>query len=106
MIQYSIAKRVVEGYLKQTYSWFLNRHSADLAKTILSEVGTVASNGLNPMLSLFVRSIIVITILTLLILVNPKISLIAGFTFSLAYGLIYMSTSCFFKTYRSRAFKI
>ena len=97
MIQYSIAKRLVEGYLKQTYSWFLNRHSADLAKTILSEVGTVASNGLNPMLSLFVRSIVVFTILILLILVNPKISLIAGFTFGLAYSLIYMFTRVFLK---------
>ena len=97
MIQYSIAKRLVEGYLKQTYSWFLNRHSADLAKTILSEVGTVTSNGLNPMLSLFVRSIVVFTILILLILVNPKISLIAGFTFGLAYSLIYMFTRVFLK---------
>jgi ABC-type bacteriocin/lantibiotic exporter with double-glycine peptidase domain len=97
MIQYSIAKRVVESYLKQTYSWFLNRHSADLAKTILSEVSTVAGKGINPMLALFVQSIIVFTILILLILVNPKISLITGFTFGLAYGLIYMFTRVFLK---------
>ncbi|KAA6183915.1 hypothetical protein F2Q65_13970 [Thiohalocapsa marina] len=39
MREYSIGKRLVEGYLHQPYSWFLNRHSADLGKTILSEVG-------------------------------------------------------------------
>jgi hypothetical protein len=41
MRQYSIGKRLVEGYLNQPYSWFLSRHSADLGKTILSEVGTM-----------------------------------------------------------------
>ena len=35
MRDYSIGKRLVEGYLNQPYSWFLNRHSADLGKTVL-----------------------------------------------------------------------
>ena len=30
MREYSIGKRLVEGYLHQPYSWFLSRHSADL----------------------------------------------------------------------------
>ena len=30
MREYSIGKRLVEVYLHQPYSWFLNRHSADL----------------------------------------------------------------------------
>ena len=32
--EFSISKRLVEGYLHQPYSWFLNRHSADLEKAI------------------------------------------------------------------------
>ena len=28
MREYSLAKRLVEGYLHQPYTWFLNRHSA------------------------------------------------------------------------------
>ena len=40
MRDHSIGKRLIEGYLNQPYSWFLSRHSADLGKTILSEVGT------------------------------------------------------------------
>ena len=31
----------MKGYLHQPYSSFLNRHSADLGKFILSEVGEV-----------------------------------------------------------------
>ena len=48
MREYAIGKRLVEGYLNQPYSWFLNRHSADLGKTILSEVGVVIGNGIFP----------------------------------------------------------
>ena len=29
---FSVSKRLVEGYLNQPYTWFLNRHSADLGK--------------------------------------------------------------------------
>ena len=32
MSEYSIGKRLVEGYLNQPYDWFLNRHGADLGK--------------------------------------------------------------------------
>ena len=35
LLNYKIAKRFMEGYLHQPYSWFLNRHSADLGKNIL-----------------------------------------------------------------------
>ncbi|MRH78497.1 hypothetical protein GH984_07230 [Spiribacter sp. C176] len=38
MREYSIGKRLLEGYLHQPYSWFLSRHSADLGKPILSVV--------------------------------------------------------------------
>ena len=46
MRQYSIGKRLVEGYLNQPYSWFLNRNSAELGKNILTEVDFVVSYGL------------------------------------------------------------
>ena len=39
MRQYSLGKRMIEGYIHQPFSWFLNRHSADLGKNIISEVG-------------------------------------------------------------------
>jgi ABC-type multidrug transport system fused ATPase/permease subunit len=32
MRQYSISKRIVEDYIHQPYSWFLNRNSADLER--------------------------------------------------------------------------
>ena len=105
MCQYSIGKRVVEGYLNESYSWFLSRHSADLGKTILSEVGTVVSNGLNPMIDLIVRSIVTITILSLLVIVDPKLAMIVFFTLGLSYGLIYKFSRAFLKNIGQKRFK-
>ena len=87
--EYSIAKRLVEGYLHQPYSWFLNRHSADLGKTILSEVGIIISKGIGPMMNLITQSAVTITLLILLILVDPKLTLIVTLTLGAAYGLMY-----------------
>ena len=95
MRQFSIGKRLVEGYLQQPYSWFLNRHSAELGKTILSEVDQVVSNGLAPLLELISKSMIVIALITLLVITNPKLTLIVSLTLGLAYGLIYQFTHKF-----------
>ncbi len=89
MREYSIGKRLIEGYLDQPYSWFLNRHSADLGKTILSEVNSVVGKGLGSMMNLFMQSAITLALLLLLILVDFKLTLIVGFTLGLAYAIIY-----------------
>ncbi len=89
MREYSIGKRLVEGYLHQPYSWFLNRHSADLGKTILSEAQNVARQVIKPIMDLIAFSTVVIALLTLLILVDPKLALISGLTVSSIYIFIY-----------------
>ena len=43
MREHSISKRFVESYLHQPYVWFLNKNSADLGKTILSEVSQIVA---------------------------------------------------------------
>jgi len=59
MREYSIGKRLIEGYLQQPYSWFLNRHSADLSKTILSEVSIVIAQGVKPMMNLMSQTVVI-----------------------------------------------
>ena len=34
MRNFTLSRRLVAGYLSQPYGWFLNRHSADLGKTV------------------------------------------------------------------------
>ena len=70
MTDYRLSKRMVEVYLKQPYSWFLNQHSADLGKNILSEVGQVVGGGINPLLELIAKSTISIVLIALLVFTN------------------------------------
>ena len=95
MREYSIGKRLVEGYLHQPYSWFLSRHSADLGKTILSEVGTVINQGFTPIITLIAQGAVATVLLTLLILIEPKLALIVGLTLAAAYALIFKATRGF-----------
>ncbi len=88
--QYSISKRLVEKYLRQPYDWFLNRHSGDLGKTVLSEVDQVIAEALLPLLNLIAQAALVAAIVILLIAVNP-ILVLSSFAFVVvAYGLIYL----------------
>ena len=92
MRQYTVGKRLIEAYLQQPYSWFLNRNSADLGKTILSEVEQVIASGIGPLLELIARSLIVFLLTTLLLIIDLKLALIVGSTLGLAYYLIYYFT--------------
>ena len=86
---YSISKRLTEGYLNQPYSWYLNRNSADLSKSILSEVGTAVAGGLSPIMELISKGMVVIALLTLLIIYDPILSITIGFFIGTIYGFIY-----------------
>tara|TARA_B110000027_G_scaffold132481_1_gene158702 strand:- start:219 stop:1991 length:1773 start_codon:yes stop_codon:yes gene_type:complete len=89
MREYSIGKRLVEGYLNQPYSWFLSRHSADIGKTILSEVQQLISGGIKPLMELIAKATVAIALIILLILVDSKLAIIVGLSLSGVYGLIF-----------------
>ena len=89
MCQYTLSKRLVEGYLNQPYSWFLSRHSADLGAAILSEISQVTSGGLAPIMELISRSFVAVALITLLVIADPKLTFIVGITLGVAYFLIY-----------------
>jgi len=92
MREHSIGKRFMEGYLSQPYSWFLSRHTADLGKTILSEVGLVVGRGMKPLIQLIAKGMIAIAIISLLIIIDPKLALISGLSLGIVYLLIYKFT--------------
>lgn len=89
MREYSIGKRLVEGYLNQPYNWFLTRNSADLGKTILSEVEQLISFGMRPLMDLIAKSMIAFALIILLIIVDIKLTLVIGFVLGSSYLLIF-----------------
>jgi ABC-type multidrug transport system fused ATPase/permease subunit len=92
MCEYSIGKRLVEGYLHQPYSWFLNRHSADLGKTILSEVSAVINSGMIPLLTLIAQGVTTIALIVLLLIVDPLLAFSVCLALGFSYGTIYVLT--------------
>jgi len=89
MREYTITKRLVTSYLHQPYSWFINKNSSELGVNILSEVGLIIGKGLRPMVELFAKSAVVITIIILLVLVDKKVASIVGIFFITSYGIIF-----------------
>jgi ABC-type bacteriocin/lantibiotic exporter with double-glycine peptidase domain len=89
MREFSIGKRITEAYLHQPYSWFLDRNSADLGKTILSEVGQVIGGGMRPWIELITRSFTTIALITMLIIINFQLTLIVSIFLGSAYLIVY-----------------
>lgn len=95
MREYSIGKKLVEGYLRQPYTWFLDKNSAHLAKTVLSEVGVVLGGALMPMMNLVAQGLTTIAILSLLFMVDIKLASTVMTFFGFVYGIVFLMTSGF-----------
>ncbi len=93
MRECSIGKRLIEGYLHQPYGWFLNRHSADLGKTILSEVGAVIGGGMLPLMTLLAQGSVAVALLVLLLIVDPLLAMTVGLVLGAFYFGIFILMS-------------
>jgi ATP-binding cassette, subfamily B, bacterial PglK len=89
MRNYTLSTRLLQAYLSRSYTWFLNRHSADLGKTILSEVGIMVDKALLPAAQCIANTVIAGCLIILLLLVNPWVALLAAVLLGGSYGLIY-----------------
>ena len=90
MRNYSISRRLVAGYLAQPYDWFLNRHSAELGKSVLSEVQVVVEKALVPMMNVFAQGALIAAVLLLLVVVDPLLALLVGGVMGGVYGVVYL----------------
>lgn len=89
MREYSIGRRLIEGYLHQPYTWFLNKHSANLGNVILSEVNQVVGSAMNPMMTMIAQGLLSISMLGLLVAMDPLLALIIGAVLGITYAIIY-----------------
>ena len=86
-LTYSLTTRLLETYLQKPYAWFLNRHSVELGKSILSEVEEVITGTLVPALQLFACVITALSVTGVLIAANPPVAVSVIFAFGAAlYG--------------------
>lgn len=89
MRNYSISGRLLAGYLRQPYSWFLDHHSAQLTRSVLQEVSSIIIGALIPAMRIIAQSLTVIFLLALLFFINPAVAAGASGLFVGAYVLIF-----------------
>ena len=88
---YTVGSRLLRGYLYQPYTWFLNRHSADLGANILVDVQKVIGSGLMPAMQLLSQGAIVLFLVALLVIVNPLAAAVLALLLGGSYSIIYVS---------------
>ncbi len=91
MRRHSIGERLLETYLRQPYAFFLNRHSGDMAKNVLSEVDQFVGQFLRPAVMLVANSVLAVGIVGLLVAANPLLAVIVAIMFGAIYALIYLT---------------
>jgi ABC-type bacteriocin/lantibiotic exporter with double-glycine peptidase domain len=103
--EYNIAMRLIKRYLYQSYSWFLNRNSAVMGKSILNDVAGVVDRGIKPMMELFTNSFTTLVLFSLLLFVEPRLTFIAIITIGIFYALAYMFNLNLLKKIGKEAFE-
>ena len=91
MRTYSLSSRLLAGYLRQPYDWFLNKHSAQLTRSVLNEVSTVIGGSLIPAMRILAQSVTLVFLVGLLFLVNPTVAATTIVIFAGAYTVIFLT---------------
>ncbi len=85
----SIGRRLLAGYLRQPYSWFLNQHSATVGTTILSEVNEVVLRVMLPGLKMIAQIAVALFLIVLLVVAQPVAAFTAAGLIGGVYAAIY-----------------
>ena len=86
---HSLSERLLETYLRQPYTFFLDRHSGDMAKGILSEVSQLVGNVLKPALDTVAYGVVALALVGLLVVTDPWLALVVGVAVAGMYGLVF-----------------
>lgn len=82
-----LGRRLLSTYLHAPYEFHLSRNATDLARSVLDEVQHVTNDYIFPLLYLISRAALVLLLITMLIVVDPWMALLAGVTLGGAYAL-------------------
>ena len=86
---YTLSVRLVQRYLNRPYSFFLNRHSAELGNSVLAEVQQVVNGSLLPAVQCVANIVVAGFLFTLLAVASTTPALIAMGVLTGAYAILY-----------------
>ncbi|WP_018952665.1 ABC transporter ATP-binding protein [Thioalkalivibrio sulfidiphilus] len=84
------ACRLLERYLNQPYDWFLNRHSGELGASVLHEMNKIVYGVLWPAIHMVARGLVAISLLLLMVVVDPLLAVSVAFVLGASYAGIYL----------------
>jgi ABC-type multidrug transport system fused ATPase/permease subunit len=87
----TLSTRLLENYMRRPYSWFLNHHSADMGKRVLTEVDWVIKGSLIPALRLISQGATAVFLIALVLFVQPLVALTVLLVLGGAYFIIYLN---------------
>lgn len=90
MRSHNLSVKLLRSYLRRPYAFFLNRHSADMGKSVLSEVEQVVNGSLLPLLQLVSQLIVAAFLVALVVAVEPVVAVVAVVALTASYGLVYV----------------
>lgn len=82
--------RLLGNYLYRPYVFFLNENSSNLSKNVLGEAQQVVSGYLTPFLESITDIVVGISIIGVLIAVNPPAALIGAGAIGFIYGIMFL----------------
>ena len=90
-LNHQLSVRLLERYLYRPYSYFLSRNTADLSKTLLSEVQQVTQQMIQPVVLAMGRAVVALGIVIVLIATSPALAFIVTVVVGGSYAAIYAS---------------
>jgi ATP-binding cassette, subfamily B, bacterial PglK len=86
---YELSKQMMTYYLYESYSFFINRNSADLSDTLVKQVNAVIGGIITPWLRIVTQFFISSFIFILLLLTDPVLTIVSAGVLVGIYFLIY-----------------
>ncbi|WP_370517585.1 ABC transporter ATP-binding protein [Spiribacter sp. 2438] len=90
MRMHSLSERLLETYLRQPYAYFLDRHSGDMSKSILTETQQLQGQVIRPALNVLAHGTVLLAIVILLVVIDPVLATAVAALIGGAYALIYV----------------
>jgi ABC-type bacteriocin/lantibiotic exporter with double-glycine peptidase domain len=91
MRRHSISKRLLETYLRQPYHFYLNRHSGELSKTVLSEVDQLITDIVRPTILMVAYLAVVVGLCVLILIIDPLLAFVFAIAIGGPYAIIFLT---------------
>jgi ATP-binding cassette, subfamily B, bacterial PglK len=105
MCNHRLSTRLLGSYLRKPYVWFLNNHSADLGRTVLSEVGLLVERSVLPALQILSRLVVVAFLVVLVVLADPIVAILGILGVAAIYALMYLTVRAYLSRITGESWK-